>query len=462
MKVRGSYRDPESHVYRNHNRVFRGLKGEQSRFFGSFIDSDFFRQKQSAEIIDSWLIKKNELEQLGLNKKTIDAYDVWAEHQCLDFISYPYEWSFEQYRRAALFHLNLQIDAIQAGFQLKDASAFNIQFKGNMPIFIDLPSFTRYEDGQPWIAYKQFCEMFLAPLLINSYVGVEAQRWLKSNLNGINILDCSRILPWRTHLTPGVFGHIHMQAWASRKITSKTKTISSKKFSVKKEHLISLLQSMAKLITSLKNNTKSYWQDYESSTSYSGELAQEKEALVRKFANTANIQRLLDIGCNAGQFSKVALESGVKEVIGIDIDSGALDKAIQRPGLKGKRFSPLLYDFTNPSPALGWQLEERETLSQRLPACDGLICLAIVHHLVIGKNIPLEDFVKMLVSLAPMGIIEFPTKDDVMVKGLLTQREDIFHDYNVYKFEKILRKLCKVEWLNSKNNTRHFFKFERL
>ena len=462
LKVKGSYRDPQNHVYRSQNRVFRGLKRDDAQFIETFLTSDFYKQKKDFEIVDSWVINKKELETLGLDPHIIDTYDLWLEHKRLEFITYPYEWSFKQFQKAAIFHLNLQLDALEAGFQLKDASAFNVQFIGNEPIFIDLPSFKHYEEGQPWVAYKQFCEMFLAPLLINSYVGIDAQRWFKSDLNGINISDCSRILPWKTFFNLGVLGHIHMQARAATKITSASKSLSSKKVTIKKAHLVSLLHSMVNLLSSLKTNSTSYWQEYENNTSYSDGLAQEKANIIQSFAEKATGHRILDIGCNAGQFSEILLNSGAKEVIGIDIDNGALDKAIQRPSLKGKNFSALLYDFTNPSPALGWQLEERDTLLKRLPSCDGLICLALVHHLVIGKNIPLESFIEMMVSLAPVGIVEFPTKEDPMVKGLLKHREDIFEGYTSENFEKNLSKRCKVARLKSKNKTRHFFHFERI
>ena len=410
-------------------------------------------------LIVGLLTKK--LEPLGLEPDIIDNYDLWIEHKHLHFITYPYEWSFEQLRKAAIFHLRLQLEALDAGFQLKDASAFNVQFIGNEPIFIDLPSFEYYEEGQPWVAYKQFCEMFLAPLLIKSYVGIDAQRWFKSDLMGLtyqivlrfcleNLFEfrCSWSYPYASQSSNK--NNFYFEVSVTEKIT------------IKKAHLLSLLHSMVNLLKSLKTKSASYWQEYENNTSYSDDLVKEKEIIIQNFAEKGKGYRILDIGCNAGQFSKILLNSGAKEVIGIDIDNGALDKAIQKPSLRGKNFSALLYDFTNPSPALGWQLEERDTLFKRLPSCDGLICLALVHHLVIGKNIPLESFIEMMVSLAPAGIIEFPTKEDPMVKGLLKHREDIFEGYTSENFEKNLSKRCKVARLKSKNKTRHFFHFERI
>ena len=153
LRVKGSYRDPQNHVYQSQNRVFRGLKRGDARFIESFLASDFYKQKKDYEIVDSWIIDKKKLETLGLEPDIIDNYDLWLEHKQLHFITYPYEWSFEQLRKAAIFHLRLQLEALDAGFQLKDASAFNVQFIGNEPIFIDLPSFEYYEEGQPWVAY---------------------------------------------------------------------------------------------------------------------------------------------------------------------------------------------------------------------------------------------------------------------------------------------------------------------
>ena len=194
-------------------------------------------------------------------------------------------------------------------------------------------------------------------------------------------------------------------------------------------------------------------------SSYDKLQTSEKERLVSKFCTDNGIKNLVDIGCNAGQFSDLALTAGVEKVYGLDIDGDALDRACQRPGLVGPRFSPIKYDFSNPSPNIGWNLRERTDLNSRLPTCDGLICLAVIHHLVIAKNIPILDFVFMLKSFSSRGIVEFVDKNDPMVVGLLQGRKDVFPDYTLDNFLDHMGVLFKVSVLDSSKPTRHYVEF---
>ena len=458
-RIPGSFRDPNSHVYEIGQRFFRGIKNQDAQFISYFLNSSFYKERAGTQLVKSWAIEKRALANEGFDKDTLDSYELWIEHSKLPLITYPYEWSFLQLQRAAVFHLDLQIDALKADFQIKDASAFNIQFIGTNPIFIDLPSFTKYKNGEPWVAYKQFCEMFLAPLVIHAFTGINAQAYFKCNLNGISIPNCSKILPWSTYLNVNILGHIHAQAYAAKSISAKSKYNGKKERYIKKENLVSLLSSMRKFIASLKSKEQSYWDDYEDNTSYSHSAAKEKDRIVFEFSQNFKGKRLLDIGCNAGRFSEIAFDAGVSEIIGLDIDSGALDKAFTRPKLQGKNFYSALYDFLNPSPALGWGLSERTPLSDRLPKCDGLICLALIHHITIGGNVPMAEFVKLLTSLARSGLIEFPSKKDPMVKGLLANRDDIFEDYDPETFETELKKHAVVQKIKSNNETRFYFQF---
>lgn len=461
MKNAGSFRDPASHVFEVNGRVFRGLKGECANFTWDFINSDFALKNLGFSIIKSWKVDVNELLAAGFKDKLIDTYDLWLEHEKLEFVSYPHEWSFELLRSAALFHLELNISALDAGFQIKDASSFNIQFKGTNPVFIDIPSFEPYQEGQPWLAYKQFCEMFLAPLAIQSYNRVEIQNWLIGSINGINIIDCSSILPAKSYFNWGMLAHIHIHASAAKRITAVTSHRDKKEVTIKKKNLLELLKSMHRCIKKLKNPATGYWANYECNTSYNEILNSEKEDIVSKFCAESGIKTLVDIGCNAGQFSALALKAGVEKIYGLDIDGGALDRACKRPGLEGTKFSPIKYDFANPSPNIGWDLKERTNLNSRLPECDGLICLAVIHHLVIAKNIPLCDFVSMLRRFSNRGIVEFVEKNDPMVQGLLRGRKDIFYDYSLESFLTQMEKLFEVQVLESSNSSRHYIEFRK-
>ncbi len=459
MKDSGSFRDPSSHVYILDNRIFRGCKRGAEESMRLFLQSPFFKENNGRDIVKTREIKKEEIIEQGLDSNLANQYALWLEHERINFLSYPYEWSFNQLKRAACFHLALQLRAIKSGFQLRDASAYNVQFSGNMPTFIDLPSFELYREGEPWIAYRQFCQMFLAPLVLQAKAGVDVHSWLRGSLDGIDIISCSRLLPLKTYLDLNIIGHIHAHAVLARKINATSKKKNGIPARVSQKNLVNFIGSLKKYISRLENRKESYWKNYEYDNSYSDELLSEKKHIVSSFVNSNKINYLLDIGCNTGTFSEIALSSGAKNVIGIDTDSGALDIALTRPGLRGRNFHPLLYDLANPSPDLGWRLKERKSLKNRLPHFEASICLALIHHLVIGRNIPMVEFIDLLLELAPRGLIEFVKKEDQMVKALLQSREDIFSDYTTANFEKYFSERASLKRIASNNSSRIYYEF---
>ena len=121
----------------------------------------------------------------------------------LPLISYPYEWCFSQLREAALLTLELQRRALAAGMRLKDASAYNIQFDAGRPILIDTLSFEVGDPTQPWPAYRQFCEHFLAPLALMAYRDPRCGLMLRDFIDGIPVDLAARLMPGRTRLRPG-------------------------------------------------------------------------------------------------------------------------------------------------------------------------------------------------------------------------------------------------------------------
>lgn len=451
----GSFRDPYGSVFEVNGRVFRGIKEEKALLASKFLDSDFYKSNAKEKIIETKTISSAELVEAGLPTDVVNSYQLWVEHKQVELITYPYEWSFEFLRRAAVFYLALHIEALHNDFQLKDSSSYNIQFIGCNPIFIDTLSFEPYEQGNRWVGYKQFCEHFLAPLALTSYAGVDFNPWIRGSPDGLTIVDASKLLPLKSFLSLTLLGNIHLHALAMSKISSSSSlTESKKRGEIPKQNLISLMESLKKFIVRLKAPRESYWNSYELKNSYSEEGAKEKEAIVKDFIASQDLKVILDVGCNTGYFSEVALNSGASRVIGLDIDGGAVNLASKRLDSSEKLFTPLLFDFTNPSPSMGWRLKERASLEERLPKIDGVICLALIHHLVIGKNIPIEDFVEWIVGLSPRGIIEFVPKEDEMVIGLLSSREDVFPKYSEEYFIKCLKQYAKIEQILPINNSR--------
>jgi ribosomal protein L11 methylase PrmA len=353
----------------------------------------------------------------------------------LPFVSFPYEWPFPALKAAALLHLDIQLTALDHNVTLSDASAYNIQFKGATPTFIDHLSFRRYEDGEMWVGHRQFCEQFLIPLLLRSLFGISHNAWYRGSLEGISVVDFSRLLTWRHYLKKDLLTHIVFQSWLQRSSESTLRGQDLDKSTVKGKALP--VQAYRKLLTDLRNwissleplqTSKSTWQDYAKENSYQADELGEKVSFVRDFASQHRPRQLWDFGCNTGVFAKAALDGGAEYVVGFDFDQGALDGCYAQAHASQMPIQSIVMDMANVSPDQGWMGVEREGLSARRSA-DSLVALAVVHHLAISRNIPFGELLNWLIDLAPSGVIEFVPKTDPMVRKLLALRADIFEDY---------------------------------
>ncbi len=426
----GSFRDPSGKVYVINGRVFRTVMPSAVEDF-EFVRSKGFLDRL---IDDGRVIAEKKVDRGALGQRAQSARYV-LEHPMLPFVSYPYEWPFAALKAAALLQLDIHLEALDHGVTLSDATAYNIQFRGVDPVFIDNLSFRRYREGEFWIAHRQFCEQFVNPLLLRALLGIPHNSWYRGTLEGITAQDLSRILPWTSKFSWNVLTHVVLQASFQKKSTSKD---NAKQVKEKKLPLIAfqqMLRGLRKWIAKLEpaGTGRTVWADYAQDNSYASEEAQAKRQLVSEFAAATKPKMLWDIGCNTGDYSKAALETGAEYVVGFDFDQGALDTAFARAKTERSNFLPLFLDAANPPPSQGWGQAERMGLMQRADA-DGVLALAVVHHLAISKNIPLADVVNWLVSMAPTGIIEFVQKPDPMVQTLLQLREDIFDDYNEQSF----------------------------
>lgn len=459
----GSFRDPSGTVLRGGPRLFRAVSEARRVQVLEFLASDFYKNKAGRQIVETNVIPRAEIEKhfnIGETEKTIGCF---LEHRKLSFISYPYEWPFSLLKRAALAHLELHLEALDHGFDLSDSSAFNIQFEGINPIFIDTLSFRPYEPGSYWLGYKQFLEQFLCPLLLQSYVGLKFNDWYRGAVNGIDLISTSRALPIWTVLSPSIALHVHLHAWMMRKVRSESRG-SRMHERIRKPLPV---KSMRGLLSGLRDFTASlrphkagatYWKNYAENTAYDTAERDAKREAVSSFVKRAKPKCLLDLGCNTGEYSEIALAAGAHHVIAADSDPGALEAMVSRAHQKGLNITPIYLDLSNPSPSQGWGCRERSSILERANA-DALIALAVIHHLVIGGNILLKMVVDLLIQLAPLGLIEFVPKSDPMVIGLLSHREDIFPDYDIDNFRKALgsRALIRKELVISKSGRTLFF-----
>lgn len=373
-----------------------------------------------------------------------------VNHSRLPFISYPYEWGFEALKKAALHHLDFHMVLLQNGFNLSDATAYNIQFIGAKPIFIDLLSIVPYETGAYWLAHRQFCEQFLVPLLLRSTLGVQHNAWYRGALEGISVEEFKKLLPIRSYFSLNVWIHIILQTLLQQKQVSKG-VIDKEKHETKMSTEMArrplplngfrqMLMGLRRWIDKLEPKDKtarSTWGDYASENTYNDEARAIKRTFVEAFVRKERPSLLWDFGCNSGDYSVLALESGAERVIGFDMDQNALDSAFLRAEIDGLAFQPVYFDAANTSPSQGWNQQERRGLKQRGKP-DSILALAFIHHLAIGRNIPLPEIVDWLLGFAPAGVIEFVGKGDPTTQVLLRNRKDIFDGYTLIHFEALL------------------------
>jgi ribosomal protein L11 methylase PrmA len=422
-----SFRDPSGFLFGRDGRLYRQVNENYRDDYDLLNSSGLYKALVEGGLLISH--KESDAEPASSS----EAYKV-IEPSFVPFISYPYEWCFSQLQDAALLTLQLQMTALEHGMSLKDASAYNIQFVAGRPILIDTLSFEQYIEGEPWVAYKQFCQHFLAPLALMSFVDVRLSRLLTLYIDGVPLDLAASLLPMRTKFKAGLAAHIHLHARSQRHYAERTTRETSRKFRLRS--LMGLVESLKSAVRGLRwRLPHTEWGDYYDLTNYTEAGFQHKQQVVRQLLTDIEPKSVWDLGANNGAFSRIAAEHA-ESVIAFDIDPVAVEENYLQCRKEGEtRITPLLIDLTNPSPAIGWANRERMPLPERGIA-DVALALALVHHLAISDNLPLGMIADWMASLCRDLIIEFVPKADSQVQRLLSTREDIFADYHQERFER--------------------------
>ncbi len=437
-RLPASFRDPSGFLFERDGDLLRQVNRGYRETYDHLMSSGLYKSL----VREGLLIPHEEVAlDLALDAR---AYRV-IRPQRVAFISYPYEWCFSQLKRAALATLQIQKRALDCGMTLKDASSFNIQFEKGRPVLIDTLSFDRLVEGEPWEAYRQFCQHFLAPLALMTFRDVRLGRLATLYLDGVPLDMAVRLLPARAWLRFGLLLHLSLHARSQRRFAGSPVAQARRRRRMSRTALMGLIDSLEGAIRGLHWEPKGTpWAEYGLGEHYVPEAKQLKETWVDRTLARLQPGVVWDLGANVGHYSRLASRhAGL--VVSMDADPAAVERNYQRVVTEGTdNILPLQVDLTNPTPDLGWALRERASLLSRGPA-DVLLVLALIHHLAIGNNLPLPDLAAFFARLAPWLLIEFVRKEDPRVSQLLAARRDIFPDYTPEGFEAAFEKHFLVE-----------------
>lgn len=436
--VSGSFRDPSGFLFQEDGVLYRQINRVFAESFDAFCTSGLYDK-----LVSKGLIIPHERTQ-EVSPRTKEAHCI-IKPERVGFISYPFEWSFSQFKDAAIATLEIQKIAMQSGFTLKDASAYNIQFHNGRAVLIDTLSFEPYTPGKPWVGYRQFCQHFLAPLALMSYRDIRMGKLCRNFIDGIPLDLASKLLPRRTKFRFGLLMHLHMHAKSQTRYADSKKSQAVSKAKISRNAVLAIIDNLQNIVRKLQwKPPKTEWGEYYDITNYNESAFDAKHRIVSEMIQHRSPSTLWDLGANTGEFSRLASSKGIKTVA-FDIDPVAVEKNYR--AVKSNRETdilPLIMDLTNPSPAIGWANDERYSIAQRGPS-DMVMGLALIHHLAISNNLPLEKIAKFFAELAPSLIIEFVPKEDSQVQKLLASREDIFPNYNIEGFRLAFEKFFKIE-----------------
>lgn len=453
----GSFRDPAARVFYQGDRILRGLSEE-----GAADDL----AARDAGVIDALVTAGTLVDNWRVDDVTVPAgvpNAAVVESTCLPFVSYPSEWSFAMLRQAALATLDANLLALESGFILKDASAFNVTFDGMHPVIIDTSSIERFPERGVWNAYGQFCDHFLAPLLLEAHGGIPVSRSLTGAISGFPIADLAPLLKGRSRWAKGVLTHVKMRARIERS-AGKMDTIARTEvggMSLPREAVAASISKMRRIVAGLGSGAGSTWADYERSLPYDGSGIEIKERFVAAAAALAANKKLaLDVGANAGRYTKL-LAGEFERVVAIDIDPGAVDALYRLEGESVRRkVTPLVVDITNPTPAFGWRSTERRAFFDRMNP-DLTTWLAVLHHLCLGTGIPLPEVLDLIHAVGQEAVVEFVDPEDPMALHITASRRDPLHDYSRAAFESGITARFEIVSSEPASDTRTLFHLRR-
>ena len=438
----GSFRDRDSRVFVSGEHVFRALTPAALSAWQAVAGTTFLKEA----LHDGSVIASEFVRDSGLTDRDGAEWAGVLQHERIPFISYPYEWCFSMLREAALLHLRLLEQGLADGVILKDATPFNVQFRGVRPVFIDIGSFVPHQPGDAWIGYRQFCQTLLYPLMLQAHHRVDFQPSLRGRISGITPTDFARLQSFRDWFRRGVLTHVVLHAALESHAADADRSVARdlRSSGFDRSLILANVRKLNVVVERLKwDERRSTWSEYDAASDPVRLDGAAKEDFVRSVLAQHPGELAWDLGCNLGRYSRIAAEH-LRTVVAMDSDHWTVERLYRELQSEGDgRILPLVVNLADPSPGLGWRGMERRSLEHRGKP-DVVLALALIHHLVIRENIRLDELLEWFRSLGGRLIIEFVERDDPQVRSLLRNRSDLCPDYSREKFDRLFAQRFEI------------------
>lgn len=416
-----SFRDPSGYIFHDGEMLRRAILPIYFPQYERLKSSGFF----------DTLIKKGLL--ISHEETSVSEDRIVITPEKIPFITNPYEWSFEQFKHAALLTLQIQKYALSKGFILKDASAYNVTFHNGKPVFIDTLSFDFYEENTPWRAYKQFITHFFGPLVLAKYHGTDIFKMLQTHIDGIPVKLIASLLPKKSKWSSTLFTNIHLLAKMESKHSEDYKA-ETKVARLSRKAQNNILESLFGYIKDLKVHEATEWGNYYDKTNYDSLAFDGKKQLIREWVSTLMAKTLIDVGGNDGTFARTVIDQ-LDHVMVTDIDPNAVDYNYFLSQKNNEtKMLPFVCDVLQPAPGIGFNNTERSSLIDRLREYqpDVTMALALIHHVTLSGNVPFEKSAEFFAKFSRYLIIEFPKREDSWVTSLLVRKREFINHFDFY------------------------------
>lgn len=450
-----SFRDPAGRLFRYGDRILRVVNAAAAPELRAFLDSPLAQAAvDTGELVRTRYLDAVETGELASDLPEIGILpsSIVLEHERVEFASYPYEWPLEMLHEAARLTLGLAGRAAAKGFWLKDASPYNILYRGPKPIFIDILSFERRDPlDQTWLAYGQFVRTFLLVLLAGKYLGRSPRDLLLSRRDGPEPQEVYQWCRMLDRLRPGFFGMVTLPAWLHNRRTHEKTGVYNKRPAASAEQADFVVNGvLSGLRRSLKRlapgAAQSNWTEYlDHKSLYAADQLAAKERFVREALEECRPHSVLDVGCNEGHFSLLAARSGAR-VVAIDSDPAVVGRVWRKAKAENANVLPLVIDLTRPSPGMGWMNQECPSFLDRARGSFNMVLmLAVLHHMLVTERIPLDSALQMASDLTTdTAVIEFVGPEDPMFASLVRGRDLLYRHLTVDEFERGATRLFDV------------------